>query len=94
MDWQNDPPGMIRHDELLNALLALWKTQQNIVDQYHQDEFFQMYTLGFEASLDAIAQIAGLTDLFEAGKSTYQAKLKAKINTNAKLIEGRLRDHA
>lgn len=94
MDWLNVPIGMIRHDELLNALLAIWKTQQGMASQRNGfSEFSQGYQTGFEEGLDAIAQIAGLTEPFETGKANHRARINARlekvevIDSQAILIE-------
>jgi hypothetical protein len=88
MDWQGVPIGMIRHDELLNALLAIWKTQYSIIaNRRDHSEFSEGYQLGFEEGLDAVAQIAGLTELFEAGKASHRAKTREKLNLRVDFIE-------
>lgn len=89
MDWRNAPIGMIRHDELLNALLALWKTQQSIALHSNFDEFSHGFQAGFEEGLDAIAQIAGLTELFDTSKSRYRAKYQNQLDPTVKIIETR-----
>lgn len=88
MDWRNPPTGAIRRENLLNALLAIWKTRQGTPKRYDLDDFSKGYEVGFEEGLDAIAQIAGLTEDFEAGKAAHQAKIKMKLNSQAKLIDG------
>lgn len=90
MDWLNAPIGMIRHDELLNALLALWKTQQSLVSRNETNAFSQGYRAGFEEGLDGIAQIAGLTEMFEAGKANHNAKVKIKLNDKVEVIDGQI----
>lgn len=87
MDWLNVPIGMIRYDELLNALLAIWKTRQNTVGRQASDSFVEAYETGFEEGLDAIAQIAGLVEEFEAGKAMHRAKIKAKLRPNVEFID-------
>jgi len=88
MDWLNAPIGMIRHDELLNALLALWKTQQRLASRNETDEFLKGYQAGFEEGLDVIAQVAGLTEAFEAGKASHRAKVK--LNDKIEVIDGQV----
>ena len=87
MDWQNIPPGMMQNDELLNALLAVWKLQYNNVLR-DSSEFSRGYLTGFEEGLDAIAQVAGLIEGFESGKSSHYAKIKAKLDSKVEFIEG------
>ncbi|NJN93608.1 MAG: hypothetical protein HC875_05690 [Anaerolineales bacterium] len=90
MDWLNAPIGMIRHDELLNALLALWKTQQSLVSRNETNAFSQGYRAGFEEGLDGIAQIAGLTELFEEGKTAYQLKIKTRLHPKIEVIDSQI----
>ena len=87
MKWQDTPIGVIRYDELLNALLAIWKTRYSaaMTNQQNQGELSKMHELGFEEGLDAIAQIAGLEDLFEVGKATRRAKIEQKLNERQSL---------
>ena len=87
MDWRNVPIGMIRNDELLNALLAIWKLQYNNVSR-DSSEFSEGYLTGFEEGLNAIAQVAGLIEGFETGKTVHSAKIKAKLNAKVELIDG------
>lgn len=87
MDWQNAPIGTIRRDELLNALLAIWKTRHSLNTRRHSSEFYEPYELGFEEGLDAIAQMAGLIEEFEAGKAFHRAKIKAKLETRIEIID-------
>lgn len=87
MDWRNVPVGMIRNDELLNALLAIWKLQYNNTIR-DSSEFSQGYLTGFEEGLNAIAQVAGLIEGFETGKSIHSAKIKAKLASKVEFIEG------
>lgn len=79
MELKDMPIGIMRNDELLNALLAVWKTQYSITRRIHTSEFAQGYQIGFEEGLDAVAQAAGLAEIFEAGKATYQVKVQAKL---------------
>lgn len=90
MDWRNAPIGMIRHDELLNALMALWKTQQSMALRSNFDEYSHGFQAGFEEGLDAIAQIVGITELFDTGKSSYQAKLRNQLDPAIKVIESQV----
>lgn len=90
MDWRNPPIGMIRHDELLNALLALWKTQQSMALRNDFDEYSQGFQAGFEEGLDAVAQIAGLTDTFETSKTLYRAKIKVSLNSRIEIIKNQV----
>lgn len=89
MDWLSAPIGMIRRDELLNALLAIWKTQYSLTQQNMFNEISPGYQIGFEEGLDSIAQIAGLTEFFEAGKVAHRAKIKAKLNLALEVIDSR-----
>jgi hypothetical protein len=88
MALQNSPIGMIRHDELLNALLAIWKTHKSIVNR-HSSEFSRGYQLGFEEGLDAIAQAAGLIDAFESSKASHLAKYKTGSKSKIEVIDGK-----
>lgn len=87
MDWRNVPVGMIRNDELLNALLAIWKLQYNNASR-DSSEFSQGYLTGFEEGLNAIAQVAGLIEGFESGKSVHCSKIRAKLTSKMEFIEG------
>lgn len=88
MNWQTIPTGTIRYDELLNALLAIWKTQYNAPNR-NPDAFSQGYEAGFEEGLDAVAQIAGIAEEFEAAKTNHRAKIKAKLQqVRIEVIEG------
>lgn len=87
MNWQNVPIGIMRRDELLNALLAIWKTQYNITAR-DSSEFSKGYLTGFEEGLDAIAQIAGLLEGFETGKAIHCTKTRENLDSKAKLIDG------
>ena len=89
MDWRNVPIGVIRHDELLNALLAIWKIQYNNATR-DASEFSKGYLTGFEEGLDAIAQIAGLLEGFETGKATHCNKIRAKLDSKIELIDGQV----
>ena len=89
MDWRNVPLGMIRHDELLNALLAIWKIQYNNTIR-DTTEFSRGYLTGFEEGLDAIAQVAGLMEGFESGKSAHCTKIRAKLASKVELIDGQV----
>lgn len=90
MDWPDAPIGMMRRDELLNVLLAVWKTQYSITRRIDASEFAQGYQAGFEEGLDALAQAAGLTDEFEAGQAAHRAKVQVKpaieISRNSLLL--------
>jgi hypothetical protein len=86
MDWQDVPMGMISHDELLNALLAIWKTHYNSVNR-NSDTFSQEYEAGFEEGLDAVAQVAGITEGFEAGKANHRARVKAKLQEKVEIVD-------
>jgi hypothetical protein len=88
MDWRNAPIGMIRYDELLNALLAIWKTQQFASTRNNLDEFSHGFQVGFEEGLDAIAQIAGVSEAFEASKAIYRTKIKARFDSRVDVIDG------
>ena len=46
------------------------------------------YIVGFEEGLDAIAQIAGLIEEFEAGKAAFRARQKVKFESQVELIDG------
>lgn len=90
MDWGNSPIGTMRHDELLNALLAIWQTQYNIIaSRRDPSEFAEGYETGFEEGLDAIAQVAGLTEYFETGKALCRARMKEKLSVRIEFIDGR-----
>lgn len=73
MNWQNRPIGMTRHDELLNALVALWKTRCSISLQT-SDAAALLFEQGFEEGLNAVAQIVGLSSDFEAVKAEHYAQ--------------------
>jgi hypothetical protein len=88
MDWHNAPIGTIRKDELLNTLLAIWKTQYSSTNQYDSTRLSEAYTSGFEEGLDAIAQAAGLTEAFESGKACHRSKIRAKLDAKVEIIEG------
>lgn len=88
MDWRDAPAGMMRYEELLNALLATWKTQFNISSR-HNSNADRIYEIGFEEGLDAVAQAAGLDDHFEAGKARYRARLRERTAGPVKLVEPR-----
>lgn len=85
MDSQNSLVGIIRYDELLNILLAIWKTRFNAASRNILDESSLTYEIGFEEGLDAIAQVAGLTEKFEASKAFHRAKVKADLNSKDKI---------
>lgn len=87
MDWRNVPIGMIRHDELLNALLAIWKLQYSNATR-DSSEFSQGYLTGFEEGLNAIAQVAGLMEGFESGKSVHCTKIREKLDSRVEFIDG------
>lgn len=87
MDWKNIPSGTMRNDDLLNALLAVWKLQYNNAVR-DSSEFSKGYLMGFEEGLDAIAQIAGLIEGFETGKSGHHAKIRAKFDSPVELFDG------
>ena len=76
MTWHNSPTGMIRREYLLNTLVAIWRTWYGTTRRQVVDDFSKGYEAGFEESLDAIAQAAGLVDEFDAEKSIYLTKLK------------------
>ena len=79
MEWQTVPMGMMRHDELLNALLAIWKIQHNMACRNGQNHFSGEYLTGFEEALEAVAQATGLSDAFEEGRISHQAGNRAKF---------------
>lgn len=87
MDKLNAPVGMILYDELLNMLLAIWKAQQGVVIKNELNEFSQGYQVGFEEGLDTIAQVASLTEVFEAGKAIHRAKIRARLNSKVEVID-------
>jgi|GEM_PF-1832076 len=86
MGWRDVPIGMMQNDEILNALLAIWKTQH-----YNSlrnggppgDE----YDAGFEAGLDAVAQAAGLSESFDDEKARYRLKTRQQRKLQARVIE-------
>lgn len=86
MDWRDIPVGIIQNDELLNALMAIWKTRYDLMNKFPQNEVATIYSQGFEEGLDAIAQVAGIETFFEARKEAYKTKLEHKQITKAKLI--------
>lgn len=83
MNRPNTMIGIIRHDELLNALLAIWKTRYNTSARNDLNEKYEIYEIGFEEGLDAIAQIAGLSEEFDLGKSLHRTKIKKKTLTKS-----------
>lgn len=87
MNGRNVPPGMMRNDELLNALLAIWQLQYNNATR-DSTEFSRGYLTGFEEGLNAIAQIAGLIEGFESEKSFYYTKIKASLDSKVEYIDG------
>ena len=88
MSWQNSLTGTIPRNDLLNALLAIWKVRQGIGKKNDLDEFSQGYETGFEEGLDAVAQVAGIIEEFEAGKDICRAKIKMKLASMSNLIDG------
>ena len=88
MDWQNITFGSIERDGLLNALLAIWQTRQNMKHRNCLDELSEAHERGFEEGLDVIAQIVGLSEAFEAGKSAHQAKTREKSSISTRIIDG------
>ena len=86
MNWQDEPLGLIQYDDLLNALLAMWKTRYSLANNIHRSQLSEMYELGFEEALDAVAQLAGLTSWFEAGKAEYIGKVKRRQQGDAEVI--------
>jgi|GEM_PF-3171794 len=69
MDAQlKTPVGMIRHDDLLNVLLAIWKMEYASMAQ-HPSELAKRHLAGVEEALQAVAQVTGL-----GGKSSTQIK--------------------
>ena len=88
MDWRDVPAGMMRYEELLNALLAIWKTQFNINSRHHGNAD-RIYEIGFEEGLDAVAQAAGLDDHFAAAKARFRNRLREKTEGPVQLVQPR-----
>lgn len=87
MNRLDAPIGMIRYDELLNVLLAIWKAQQGPVNKSELNKFSQGYEIGFEEGLNAIAQVAGLSEIFEVSKANHRAKIKSRLNSEVEIID-------
>src|SRR5690606_31563254 len=83
------PIGMIPYDKLLNILLALWKTQFNTAHNSGNgsDAYTAGYSAGFEEALDALAQVADLTEVFDAGKALHRAKNRRRQDPNIEIID-------
>jgi len=82
------PLGMIPYDKLLNILLALWKTQFNTSNSSgnQPDAYAAGYSAGFEEALDAVAQVADLTEAFDVGKAIHRTKNRVKFDPNIEII--------
>lgn len=65
------PDGMIRHDDLLNVLLAIWKMEYASMAQ-HPSGFAKSHLAGVEEALQAVAQVAELGELFNAHKANHE----------------------
>ena len=90
MNWQDIPIGMMQNDELFNALLALWKTRNTIAGTHNRNELTEMYELGFEEGLDAVAQLAGLSELFDKAKHEHRLRLERQLSQRAKSANGQI----
>ena len=86
MGWRDVPVGLMQNDEILNALLAIWKTQ-HYNSMRSAGPPVDDYDAGFEAGLDAIAQAAGLADIFENEKTRYRLKTRRGRDLQARVIE-------
>jgi hypothetical protein len=89
MIWQTTPIGVIRHDELLNTLLAIWKVRHSSNIQI-QNDFSEAYETGFEEGLDAIAQAVGIAEEFDIGKAHHRAKIKSKLDAKIEVIDSQV----
>ena len=76
MTYQEIPIGMLQNDELFNALMGLWKARTSVPAESQGAE---LYNLGFDAGLDAVAQVAGLSELFNEAKARHQRRLAARL---------------
>ncbi len=86
MGWRDVPIGMMQNDEILNALLAIWKTQHSNTIRntgLPMDE----YDVGFEAGLDAVAQVAGLAEVFDNEKTRHRLKTRRQRDLQVRVIE-------
>lgn len=65
------PAGMVQHDDLLNILLAIWKMEYASVAQ-HPGGSAKSHFAGVEEALQAVAQVTGLGELFNAHKANHE----------------------
>jgi hypothetical protein len=73
MDAQlKTPVGMIRHTDLLNVLLAIWKMEY-VSRAHHPDGFAKNHLAGVEEALQAVAQVTGLGESLQRTKSQPRA---------------------
>ena len=86
MGWRDVPIGLMQNREILNALLAIWKTQHHNTIR-NAGPPVDEYEAGFEAGLNAIAQAAGLADVFDNEKTRYRLKTRRQPNLQARVIE-------
>ena len=63
--------GMIRHGDLLNVLLAIWKMEYASMAQ-HPNGFTKSHLAGVEEALQAVAQVTGLGEVFNADKANHE----------------------
>ena len=72
MDAQlKTPVGMIRDDDLLNVLLAIWKMEY-VSMAHHPSGFAKSHLAGVEEALQAMAQVTGLGEVFNAQKANHE----------------------
>jgi len=72
MDAQlKTPAGMIRHGDLLNVLLAIWKMEY-VSMAHHPNGFAKSHLAGVEEALQAVAQVTGLGEVFNAHKANHE----------------------
>ena len=80
MDAQlKTPVGMIRHDDLLNVLLAIWKMEYASLAQ-HPSELAKGHLASVEEALQAVAQVTGLGEVFNADKANHEQVALWKID--------------
>jgi hypothetical protein len=73
MDAQlKTPVGMIRDDDLLNVLLAIWKMEY-VSMAHHPSGFAKSHLAGVEEALQAVAQVTGLGGSLQRAKSQPRA---------------------
>lgn len=89
MQRREMPLGMLRRDDILNALLAIWKSRRTVALR-DPSQFNQDYEIGFEEGLEAIAQFTGLAEEFEVGKAGNTTRTKSRLDPAIKTIEGNI----